>query len=280
MATAIPSTVVPTGNTDAGTDSPASARADINTLIVAYNQLIAAMVGGSTMYSDENDGTSSGLDAGTLDGQAKAFFQSSTNQTTGTLPLNRLPATLTGKDADTLDGQHGTYYRDADNLNAGTVPEARLTAGSTAAKGIVELSTAGEMTTGTSTTLVPPVKEVVDYIDSTSQPLNNEVVAKAWVDFNGTGTVAINADYNVGSITDNATGDFTINFTTAMADANYSLVGTAGGPVSSTNIATVAIRAASSGSAPTLKTTTAVRIVTPSSGAANPYTCGVTIFGN
>ena len=45
--------------------------------------------------------------------------------------------------------------------------------------------------------------------------------AKAWVNFNGTSTVAIRASYNVSSITDNGTGDYTVNFTTAMADANY-----------------------------------------------------------
>ena len=47
--------------------------------------------------------------------------------------------------------------------------------------------------------------------------------AKAWVNFNGTGTVAIRADYNVTSITDNGTGDYTVNFTTALSDANYSI---------------------------------------------------------
>ena len=45
---------------------------------------------------------------------------------------------------------------------------------------------------------------------------------RAWVNFNGTGTVAIRESGNVSSITDNATGDYTINFTTAMPDANYS----------------------------------------------------------
>jgi hypothetical protein len=55
---------------------------------------------------------------------------------------------------------------------------------------------------------------------------------RAWVNFNGTGTVAIRASGNVSSITDNGTGDYTVNFTTAMPDANYSAVcatqGTAG----------------------------------------------------
>ena len=51
--------------------------------------------------------------------------------------------------------------------------------------------------------------------------------AKAWVNFNGTGTVAIRGSLNVSSITDNGTGDYRVNFTTAMADANYSTVGMA-----------------------------------------------------
>jgi len=45
--------------------------------------------------------------------------------------------------------------------------------------------------------------------------------AKAWVNFNGTGTVAIRASGNVSSITDNGAGDYTVNFTNAMPDTNY-----------------------------------------------------------
>jgi hypothetical protein len=47
-------------------------------------------------------------------------------------------------------------------------------------------------------------------------------LCRAWVNFDGTGTVAIRASFNVSSITDNGTGDYTVNFTTALADANYS----------------------------------------------------------
>jgi hypothetical protein len=47
---------------------------------------------------------------------------------------------------------------------------------------------------------------------------------RAWVNFNGTSTVAIRASGNVSSITDNGTGEYTINFTTAMPDVNYSPV--------------------------------------------------------
>jgi hypothetical protein len=46
-------------------------------------------------------------------------------------------------------------------------------------------------------------------------------LCKAWVNFNGTSTVDIRASYNVSSITDNGTGDYTVNFTTALADASY-----------------------------------------------------------
>jgi hypothetical protein len=44
---------------------------------------------------------------------------------------------------------------------------------------------------------------------------------RAWVNFNGTGTVAIRGSANVTSITDNSAGNYTVNFTTAMPDANY-----------------------------------------------------------
>ena len=66
----------------------------------------------------------------------------------------------------------------------------------------------------------------VDTIKTTD---NVEVyTCKAWVNFNGTGTVAIRASGNVTSVTDNGTGDYTINFTTAMTDANYSSLFTNG----------------------------------------------------
>ena len=59
---------------------------------------------------------------------------------------------------------------------------------------------------------------------------------RAWVNFNGTSTVAIRASGNVTSITDNGTGDYTVNFTTAMPDANYSI--TTGARNEGTNVNT------------------------------------------
>ena len=51
---------------------------------------------------------------------------------------------------------------------------------------------------------------------------------RAWINFDGTSTVTIRASGNVTSVTDNGTGDYTVNFTTAMTDANYSIQLTAG----------------------------------------------------
>ena len=58
--------------------------------------------------------------------------------------------------------------------------------------------------------------------------LHNGYFCRAWVNFNGTGTVSIRASGNVSSITDNETGHYTVNFTVAMPDINYSFVGSSG----------------------------------------------------
>ena len=59
---------------------------------------------------------------------------------------------------------------------------------------------------------------------------------RAWVNFNGTSTVSIRASGNVTSITDNGTGDYTVNFTTALADANYAVAGEGGGTAGQASI--------------------------------------------
>lgn len=59
----------------------------------------------------------------------------------------------------------------------------------------------------------------VDTIQDTSG--NEQFTSKAWVNFNGTGTVAIRADGNVSSITDYGTGNYGMNFSNAMSDTNF-----------------------------------------------------------
>jgi len=63
----------------------------------------------------------------------------------------------------------------------------------------------------------------------------NKNISKAWVNFNGTGTVAIRDSYNVSSITDGGVGIYTINFTNEMADVNYAMAGTVSEEKSNTN---------------------------------------------
>jgi hypothetical protein len=65
---------------------------------------------------------------------------------------------------------------------------------------------------------------------------------RAWVNFNGTGTVAIRASGNVSSITDNGTGEYTVNFTTALPDANYCVQGLSDW-LDGTRLASIAVNA-------------------------------------
>jgi hypothetical protein len=61
-----------------------------------------------------------------------------------------------------------------------------------------------------------------------SIPALDTRMAKAWVNFNGNGTVAIRDSYNVSSITDAAAGNYRVNFATAMANNDYSAIATDG----------------------------------------------------
>ena len=60
-----------------------------------------------------------------------------------------------------------------------------------------------------------------DNFDTVGSSNTSTRLAKAWVNFNGAGSVAIRDSFNVSSITDEATGKYTVNFATAMANANY-----------------------------------------------------------
>jgi len=77
-------------------------------------------------------------------------------------------------------------------------------------------------------------------VDATSTEANNikQRVCKVWVNFNGSGTVAIRDDFNVSSITDSGTGEYLVNFSTALANndnAMFVSAGKASGAPSSSN---------------------------------------------
>jgi hypothetical protein len=84
---------------------------------------------------------------------------------------------------------------------------------------------------------------------------------RAWITFNGQGTPAIVASGNVTSITDNAAGNYTLNFTTAMSDANYAMTFGVCGGGSGLNAAFVGnVLSATQYGAPTNKTTSACQV--------------------
>lgn len=109
--------------------------------------------------------------------------------------------------------------------------------------------------------------------------VNTAQLCKAWVNFNGTGTVAIRDQYNVSSITDNGVGNYTVNFTSAMGNANYSFSGTAE-PTSSYPSATSTLQKCSGGAL----TTSAFQVIATSNQAgvatADSSYCYAAFFSN
>jgi len=101
---------------------------------------------------------------------------------------------------------------------------------------------------------------------------------RAWVNFNGTGTVAIRASGNVSSITDNGTGSYTVNFTNAMPDVNYSVAGSAGTNSSANGYRWLAV--GSSAASDFSMLTTSVRVQTTYDGTnkTDSEFVGVAIF--
>ena len=106
---------------------------------------------------------------------------------------------------------------------------------------------------------------------STSEQIN-QGRAKAWISFDGEGTIAINDSFNISSIADNATGEYTLTLSTAMSNANYSIVLGCKSKLSNRN--TVANAGGTSENDPT---TTAFQIVTMGS-TNNSMTDGAFVF--
>lgn len=97
--------------------------------------------------------------------------------------------------------------------------------------------------------------------------------ALAWVNFNGTGTPAIRSSYNVSSLTDVGTGEYTINFTTPLTTSTYATVVTSGGSSGERSILATAYSA----------TTSSVNVITCICTNASVYDAtnnNVAIFGN
>ena len=102
--------------------------------------------------------------------------------------------------------------------------------------------------------------------------------AKAWVNFNGTGTVAIRAAFNVSSITDNGVGDYTCNFTAALADGNYAVSTNSGSNSVSAIQYAFAVRQSSITTGATTKSASAVRMIVGLTSLIDSAELNVAVF--
>ena len=141
-----------------------------------------------------------------------------------------------------------------------------------------DFATQAEAQAGTDNTkLMTPLRTaqavVAELNASGSAPL---YACRAWVNFNGTGTVAIRASGNVTSITDNGTGDYTVNLTTAMPDTNYAVIAMS----EYTNVRgdSYANHNAMAAGYPMTSSTANIKTITPHSGYFDCQTVSVSIF--
>lgn len=138
-----------------------------------------------------------------------------------------------------------------------------------------DFATQAEAEAGTDNTHVMTPLRVRNALNATGSAPT--YACRAWVNFNGSGTVAIRASGNVSSITDNGVGNFTVNFATAMPDANYCAI------MSGHHTSGAHNRNTLSQVSDVVQTTTAIRLVqTVGSGASeyahDPVFASVAVF--
>jgi hypothetical protein len=161
---------------------------------------------------------------------------------------------------------------------SGNVLTSNGTTWTSAASPAATIASTAEAKAGTNNTnFITPLRMREGFNASGSAPV---YAARAWVNFTGTGTVTINASGNVSSITDGGTGVYTVNFTTAMDDTNYAIVGT---PSSgdTANIPGGLMQSTATGGADFTRTTSSitVRNARASNGAAaDAGTVNIAIF--
>jgi hypothetical protein len=185
----------------------------------------AARARANSAYTGENNPLAANIDIAAGSAAAAYSITSAavipTNTTQMTLYFNWTPVGTAGaNDWFQLDDVMWSVGTGAQPFERKDVWAANVPDASTTVKGIVELATSAEAIAGTDAVrAITPATLFGGLNASGSAPI---FACRAWVNFNGTGTVAIRASGNVSSITDNSTGNYTINFITAMPDDNYS----------------------------------------------------------
>jgi hypothetical protein len=191
------------------------------------------------------------------------------NSTTGTIGnLNSTTGTITNL-STTLAGDftisNGTGTLGTSGATAGTY-------GSVTAIPFLTVDAKGRITSATTGTFsASPADGSITFAKlSTSGTEADNVAsrtARAWVNFNGSGTVAINSDFNVSSITDNNTGDYTVNFSTALANANYAVSFGINSYAANNTAIQCCVHSPSEVGTPTLKTDSQLRIAIGNGGS-------------
>jgi hypothetical protein len=85
-------------------------------------------------------------------------------------------------------------------------------------------STATTITIGSTPVVSASANSMTIRGEGSAQTSIQQGLAKSWINFNGSGTIASRDTHNVASIVDNGTGSFAVNFTSALGDTNYSTI--------------------------------------------------------
>jgi len=170
-----------------------------------------------------------------LRGQNEIRFEDSSG---GQYVSLRSPATVSSSftlNLPTADGSNGQFLKTdgSGNLSFGSISQS-ITLGTTAIStgtqatsvtGLTSVtSTDVNSTTTKATTIKTNASNRVAPVIQNSSGTEIARLCKAYVNFNGQGSVAKRDDFNVTGITDNGTGSYNVNFGTAMSDANYTVV--------------------------------------------------------